>query len=227
MLQFARKSPKLIIQKIGIVTNGIPTHIYITKEKNVYLILSLKADLNNMKQKILAICGSTRKDSSNLRIIQTIAGLSSDIFEMEIFKGLHLLPHFNPDLDTDLPPDIVLQFRNQLIAADAVLICTPEYVFSLPGSLKNALEWTVSTTIFSGKPVAIITASGLGEKAHESLQLIMKTLEAKMNNSTQLLISAARASLNHAGEITDEHLLLKIQELITALQELIPAGSNS
>lgn len=180
-----------------------------------------------MKYKILAICGSTRKNSSNLRIIQAIAGLSSDIFDTEIYEGLHLLPHFNPDLDTELTPGHVLQFRDQLIAADAVLICTPEYVFSLPGSLKNAIEWTVSTTIFSGKPVAIITASGLGEKAHESLQLIMKTLEAKMNNSTQLLISGARASLNHTGEITDEQLLLKIKELITALQELIPAGSNS
>ena len=69
-----------------------------------------------------------------------------------------------------------MHFRKSIEEADAVLICTPEYVFSLPGILKNALEWTVSTTVFSDKPTALLTASSSGEKAHESLLLVMKTL---------------------------------------------------
>ncbi len=63
------------------------------------------------------------------------------------------------DLDGENPPEAVLAFRKQIAAADGVLICTPEYVFTLPGSLKNALEWCVSTTIFSQKPTGLITAS--------------------------------------------------------------------
>ena len=108
-----------------------------------------------------------------------------------------------------------------IAAADGVVICTPEYVFSLPGSLKNAIEWTVSTTVFSNKPVAIITASGLGEKAHEALQLIMKTIEATMLPSTQLLIQGARTKLNDSGEIVDEAILKKTKELIEALSMII------
>ena len=119
------------------------------------------------RKKVLAISGSTRKESSNLQIVQAIARLSADNLDMDIFQELDSLPHFNPDLDGDQVPPAVTAFRNRIREAAGVLICTPEYVFSLPGSLKNALEWMVSTTIFSGKPVALITAAAQGEKAHD------------------------------------------------------------
>ena len=166
--------------------------------------------------KVLAICGSTRRQSTNLQIIKAIAQLAADDFEVEIYQHLAALPHFNPDLDDEQVPELVQAFRNQIGAADGVLICTPEYVFSLPGSLKNAIEWLVSTTLFYGKPTAIITASGLGQKAHESLQLIMKTIEAKLSDTTQLLIEGARPKLNSSGDITDAATLVKVKELIAA-----------
>src|SRR5689334_13830668 len=131
---------------------------------------------------ILAIIGSTRAQSSNLHLVQWIAAHYKDDYIIEIFDTLDELPHFNPDLDNEDVSPKVVQLRNKIASADGVLICTPEYVFSLPGSLKNALEWTVSTTVFSDKPTALITASGLGEKAHESLQLIMRTLGVKTND---------------------------------------------
>jgi chromate reductase, NAD(P)H dehydrogenase (quinone) len=130
-----------------------------------------------LKKKIFAISGSTRSNSSNLKILKQIAELSSSLFEVKLFEGLAEIPHFNPDLDIDTPPIAVIDFRNEIQAADGIIICTPEYIFSLPGSLKNALEWCVSTTIFSKKNVGLITASASGEKAHEELQLIMKTIE--------------------------------------------------
>ncbi|WP_230470731.1 NADPH-dependent FMN reductase [Flavobacterium cheongpyeongense] len=83
-------------------------------------------------------------------------------------------------------------FRDKIIAAEGIIICTSEYVFSLPGSLKNALEWCVSTTIFSTKRVGLITASASGETVHEQLLLIMKTLEAKFQKERQLLIAGIR-----------------------------------
>lgn len=166
------------------------------------------------KIKILAITGSTRKNSSNYKILQFISEQIKDSFEVEIFEELDKLPHFNPDLDTEYPPEQVVSIRNKIIEADGIIICTPEYVFSLPGSLKNALEWCVSTTIFSNKITGLITASASGEMAHDQLSLIMKTLEAKFENNTQLLIQGIRGKINDEGEITNEETELALQNFI-------------
>lgn len=107
--------------------------------------------MTSPKIKILAISGSTRSNSSNFKILKYISNYLKPNFEMEIFEDLESLPHFNPDLDTDNPPQEITSFRNKIRDADGVIICTPEYVFCLPGSLKNALEWCVSTTIFQTK----------------------------------------------------------------------------
>src|SRR5665647_1477007 len=121
------------------------------------------------KIKIVAISGSTRKASSNLNLIKAIARLTSDAFTINIFEGISDLPHFNPDLDNENVPPQVSGFRRLLREADGILICTPEYAIGVPGTLKNAIDWTVSSMDFSKKPVALITASLSGEKAHKSL----------------------------------------------------------
>src|SRR6218665_1953961 len=168
-------------------------------------------------KKIVAICGSTRSNSSNLHIIKKIAALTVNRLDVEIIENLIEMPHFNPELDnTQQLPALVAQFRKKINAADGVLICTPEYVFSLPGALKNILEWTVSTVVFSDQPLAIITASASGEKAHESIQLIMKTLGAKFSEETTLLIQSPKAKINPAGEITDDKTLRELELLAAA-----------
>jgi NAD(P)H-dependent FMN reductase len=85
--------------------------------------------------------------------------------------------------------------------------------------LKNALEWTVSTPVFYNKPVALITASGLGEKAHESLLLIMQTLQAKIGVHASLLIQGASSKVNKQAEITDPATLTDIGSLISSFLE--------
>ncbi len=122
--------------------------------------------------------------------------------------------------DEGLPPSVE-NFRLKIEKAAGVLICTPEYVFSLPGTLKNALDWTVSTTVFSDKPVAIITASTSGEKAHESLDLIMTTLGVKMGGKSKLLIQGAKSKINTEGKISDETTWKEIQELCDSFIETI------
>lgn len=173
------------------------------------------------KKKIIAICGSTRSHSSNLHIIKKVAALTAAHLDMEIIENLAEMPHFNPGLDNEQVPAIVAQFREKINTADGVLICTPEYVFSLPGSLKNILEWTVSTVVFSDKPLAIITASASGEKAHESIQLIMKTLGAKFNDDTTLLIQSPKSKVNNDGEITDEKTLQQLEYLSASFLSLL------
>jgi NAD(P)H-dependent FMN reductase len=172
-------------------------------------------------KKIFAISGSTRSNSSNLKILKQIAELSKALFELKIFEGLAEIPHFNPDLDTENPPQQVTSLRNEIQEADGVIICSPEYVFSLPGSLKNALEWCVSTTIFSKKKVGLITASASGEKGHEELQLIMKTIEAHFNEDTSLLIQGVRGKVNAEGTIVDNLTLKQIQKFITEFDKQI------
>lgn len=171
------------------------------------------------KKKIFAISGSTRNNSSNFKILKLISEMTKDKFEMKIFEGLSEIPHFNPDLDTENPPKIVTSFRNEIAEADGILICTPEYIFSLPGSLKNALEWCVSTTIFSQKKVGLITASASGEKAQGELALIMKTVEAKFSNETELLIQGIRGKVDDVGNITDNETLIKLINFINSFEE--------
>lgn len=172
------------------------------------------------KIKILAITGSTRKNSSNFKILKYISERIKTGFEVEIFENLDTIPHFNPDLDTENPPEGVLLLRNKIEKADGVLICTPEYVFSIPGSLKNALEWFVSTTIFSNKKTGLITASASGEMGHEQLLLIMKTLEAEFDDTRQLLIQGIRGKVDADGKITDEETERALQNFINNFETI-------
>jgi len=173
------------------------------------------------KIKIFAISGSTRKASSNLNLINAIADLTSEIFSISIFEGLAELPHFNPDIDNENVPQQVIDFRQQLRDADGILICSPEYAIGVPGTLKNAIDWTVSSMEFSQKPVALITASLSGEKAHQSLLGTLLIIEAKMTTDTQLLISFIKTKLSADGKITDNDTLNSINKLIQSFTEII------
>ena len=161
-------------------------------------------------KKILAISGSTRKQSSNLTIIKKIQELTADNWEMTICDYPELLPHYNPDLDTEVAPELVNAFRKAVSESDGVLICTPEYAMGIPGTLKNALDWTVSVGSFSQKAVAVITASSLGEKAHESLIGTIRIIDAKLPDETTLLISNIRTKFDANGTLIDMDTLARI-----------------
>ncbi|MCW3111610.1 MAG: NADPH-dependent reductase [Segetibacter sp.] len=177
------------------------------------------------RNKVLAICGSTRSRSTNLNFIEAVASLSIEDFDIAIFSGLAALPHFNPDLDTDTPPAEVAAFRKLLAEVEGVLICTPEYALGAPGTLKNALDWLVSSCELYHKPVALITASTSGAKAHESLLGTLKMIDAEVVEKTQLLISFAKTKVNHQSEITDALTLQAIEELITEFALLMKQKS--
>lgn len=166
------------------------------------------------KKKLFGIPGSIRSGSVNELILKEIEVLYQDFIELEIYKDLSSLPYFSPDLDKEEPPINVRDFRKKIEEADGIIFCTPEYIFSLPGALKNAIEWTVSTTIFSHKPTAFIIASALGEKAFESLNLILNTLEVKMVDDSKLLLKGARSKVDKDGKITDRETLNAIDRLV-------------
>lgn len=111
------------------------------------------------KKNILAIIGSASKHSANEKLMYNFADLAKDFFNLTVFKDLRSLPHFDAELSTGNPPKEIIDFRKTIENADGIIICTPEYVFSIPSGLKNAIEWCVATTVFSDKPIGLITAS--------------------------------------------------------------------
>lgn len=175
--------------------------------------------MNSTRKKVLAISGSTRLHSANEQILKAIQVLYVDTLDVQLYNGISALPHFNPDIDDENVAETVKAFRELINRADGVIICTPEYVFSLPGALKNALEWTVSATVFSNKPVALIVASSLGEKAFESLILIMKTIYARIGTHATLLMKGVRSRLNKQGEISDAVTLQEIDVIMKSFIE--------
>ena len=94
---------------------------------------------------VLVIAGSLRTDSSNVALVRVIAELAPTDVTVTAFDALSELPLFSPDIDTEEPPQVIAKFRAQVNIAEAVLICTPEYAYGMPGSLKNALDWLVSS----------------------------------------------------------------------------------
>jgi chromate reductase len=174
-------------------------------------------------KKIFVIIGSASHESANKRLVEYIQKISASEFEFDILHDLKSLPHFDPESSLENPPQIVKEIRTATEKADGVLFCTPEYVFSIPSGLKNLIEWCVATTVFSDKPIGIITASADGTKGHEELQLIMKTIVAKFNESTTLLIRGIKSKVNEKGEITDKQTAEQVDAFIEAFRELIQA----
>jgi chromate reductase, NAD(P)H dehydrogenase (quinone) len=172
-----------------------------------------------MRKKVFVIVGSPRTNSSNRKVIEEIRALTNSI-ELYCFEGLTDLPHFNPDHDIH-PPQIVIDFRQKILNADGVIICTPEYVFSLPAILKNAFEWCVSTTVFAQKKTGLITASASGEKANEELQLVMKTLEAKVKQETTILIRGVKGKFDSNGVLTDKETIVRLRSFVAAFEKLL------
>ncbi len=162
---------------------------------------------------ILAICGSTRQSSSNLSLLAAIVDLYRDELHISVFQNIDSLPHFNPDLDNEHPPESIAEFRMQLKEADGVLISTPEYAMGVPGTLKNAIDWTVSSMEFSGKPTALITASSAGQRGHAALMETLKVIEANIPDGSQLIVPFIKTKVN-GNTITDEVIRQQIKNVI-------------
>ena len=179
------------------------------------------------RKKILAISGSTRKSSSNENILRFVAKTYAQWLEVDLYLEIAQLPHFASDADENELPDAVRNFRRRIERADGVLFCSPEYVYSLPGSLKNAIEWTVSTTLFSNKPVGMIIAAASGEKALESLHLIMTTIESVVDKEATLLIKGVRGKIDGEGHINDSMVRKEIDTVVQSLMRTIDGKGST
>lgn len=165
------------------------------------------------RKKIVVIIGSASENSSNLKLMEQILE-NIDSTDFQIYNDLSVLPHFDTALTDENTPEEVLKMREDVKNSSGVIFSTPEYIFSIPGRLKNMLEWCVSTTIFSEKPVAVITASASGEKGHEELLLILKTLGAAVDDKHQALIKGIKGKFDSNG-LLESNTFAKVSKLVT------------
>ena len=173
------------------------------------------------KFKILGISGSLRKESYNLSLLKAAAKLLPPDVELEIVT-LENLPIYNQDTENIINP-AVDTFKKKIEEADAILFSSPEYNYSIPGVLKNAIDvasrpWGKNS--WTGKPAAIMGASigALGtSRAQYHLRQVMVFLDMYPLNKPEVMVMTAQEKINAAGEVTDEKTKEKISELIVAL----------
>ncbi len=173
-----------------------------------------------MKPTILTISGSLRANSSNDAVIKAAFDFIKDKANIVAFEGLGTLPHFD---DNPNPAKEVVAFRELIRKADGVLICSPEYAFGVPGSLKNALDWTVTSGDFVSKPVALITAATGGDKAHAALLLTLRVISSVLPDDCALILPYIRSKMNAAGEVADPATLSLIEQAANNLLQNIEA----
>ncbi len=175
--------------------------------------------MNN--KKVVAICGSTRQNSINHSLIKAIADLSAANLDITIYNGIGNLPQFNPDDDGDSVATEVADFRQLLGDTDGVIICTPEYAHGVPGTLKNAIDWTISSSSFPHKPTMLITASTGGHYGHKALMETLKAIEAKNIDNLQMVIPFVKTKVSMDGKITDDNTLAQVKTHIADFIETI------
>jgi len=138
---------------------------------------------------LLAVPGSLRASSSNRTLLQAAAALAPAGVTVRISDHLAALPHFNPDLDTDLlRPGVAAEWRAVVGRAAGLLFSAPEYAHGLPGAFKNGLDWLVSDPAVLHKPIAIWNVSARGEHARASLVEILRTMSTTIVDEAEVTL---------------------------------------
>ncbi len=182
---------------------------------------------------ILGIAGSLRKGSYNRAALRAAQQLAPDTARVEIFE-LDGIPLFNQDEEGNLPPRVVA-LKDAVRAADAILIVTPEYNYSVPGVLKNAIDWAsrpYGQSAWEGKPVAVMGAAGgpLGSaRAQYHLRQTFVFLNMYPVNRPEVMISSAQEKFDQQGNLTNEtsrKLIRQLLENLVAWTQRLKAGAQ-
>jgi NAD(P)H-dependent FMN reductase len=169
--------------------------------------------------RVLAISGSLRSQSSNTTLLRAAAMLAPPGVEIVVYDRIGDLPHFNPDLDGEgaKPPPAVADLRDRVDAAAAVIVCSPEYAHGVPGSLKNALDWLVSVTVLSDKPVALVNASPRSVFAQAQLAETLSTMAARVIADASVAVPLSGKKLDEAGMLSDPEIAAPLRAAIATL----------
>ena len=171
---------------------------------------------------ILGISGSLRRGSHNTSLLRAAAASLPSGVELEVYDGLADLPHYDADLDIDPAPEAVARLRTAIEEADGVLISTPEFNGSIPGGLKNALDWAsrpFPDSALRGKPVAVVGAStGLfgAAWAQAEVRKVLGIIGADTLEH-ELPVGQAHTAFDGDGRLSDPDLRGALDELVNVL----------
>ena len=179
--------------------------------------------MNSSPIRVLGISGSLREGSYNTKLLLAACEMMPDDMQMDIFN-LASLPVYNDDLRREDYPEPVKEFRQQIAAADALLIATPEYNHSIPGVLKNALDWASRPPDppLVGKPVAImgVSTGNFGTvRAQLHLRQVLFALNSQPVNKPEMLVARAAEKFDSDGHLIDETTRTFLRDLLFALKD--------
>lgn len=130
--------------------------------------------------KFLAISGSARRASTNTALLHALQAAAGQTHALSVYDRVGELPVFSPDLELD-PPPAVSAFAQAIADADGLILASPEYIRSIPGGLKNAIDWLVSRNEVIGKPIVLAHASHRGDDMLGQLRVVLATLSDRFN----------------------------------------------
>ena len=178
---------------------------------------------------MVVMSGSTRAASTNTAFARTAAAHPPAGATVTAWTAQAGLPHFDPDLDRDPLPAPVAALRDLLGGANAVVLCTPEYAGALPGAFKNALDWTVGSTVFNDKPVAWVKVAAdarRGEGAHAELATVLRYVQARVLPQACTHVPIDRNTVDADGLIADETTVRAVTGAIAAVLTAIDAADS-
>jgi chromate reductase len=178
--------------------------------------------------RVLGLSGSLRRDSYNSNLLRAAAELLPPGAELEVFEGLKAIPPYDADDDVQPAPAAVQAFRDALAEADAVLVATPEYNASVPGALKNALDWASrphASNPLRGKPAAVVGAStGMfgAVWAQAEARKVLQTIGARVVDR-ELPVAEAGERFDADGTLDDADLRQAYGEILGELAAAVEA----
>ncbi len=164
--------------------------------------------MNEEKMRILAIPGSLRRGSFNRLLLLELVEVLEDAADVELFD-LHHIPMYNQDTDIDGGPEAVRDLKRRVREADAVIFATPEYNGSIPGVLKNTIDWLsrpAGQSVLRDKPVAVLgvsTGRGATQRAQEHMRFVLNRIGAKLFDTVELCVGQAGDRFGPDGRIHD------------------------
>jgi chromate reductase, NAD(P)H dehydrogenase (quinone) len=178
-------------------------------------------DADDSFMKLIALNGSLRRGSSNAALLRAARDAAPPGVSVQLYEALASIPPFNPDLDEvgDEVPEAVEALRRLLIGCDGVIVSTPEYAHGLPGSLKNLLDWLVSTGELVGKPVVTFNAAAAGGAfAQDSLHETLRTMNWRVIE--EACLSEPFVERRIVGQLTEPGA---VSQLRTAMEKFVSA----
>ncbi len=178
--------------------------------------------------KVLGISGSLRRDSYNTKLLRAAGELLPPFAELEIWDGLKAVPPFDEDDEAAPAPAPVASLREAVASADVVLFATPEYNASVPGQLKNAVDWLsrpVATSVLRGKPALVVGAStgAFGAVwAQAELRKVLATAGARVVEA-ETAVGHAAAKFDAEGRLVDDEIIEQLEEALAVLLADEPA----